>query len=263
MIGVGITTMNRPDFCEKSIKALLRQCGIIVDRVAVYNDGSDRKHKGAYARAFRPLTDHPNALVMDVSDNSGVAIAKNSLIEHLLGEGCDDVFILEDDIKITSPEAVTRYLDVAKANTLHHLSFAHHGPANLGGPVDVAGDVAFYPHSIGAWCYYSREFLLNVGLFDEHMLNAMEHVELELRAYIEGYAPGGGPHRFADAVGSEGWLTELPGAIEKSSIRPRPDWQRNIHDSMKYWRDNKSETYSLLFGSGTPLEAYAKSIIGE
>lgn len=262
MIGVGVTTYCRPEMAEKSIRALIKQCGSIADRIAVYNDGSDPKFRGSYSRAFKPLLNHDRAKVFDVAQNHGVAVAKNQLIAYLLSEGCDRVFLLEDDIKITAPQAVTSYLSIADKHDVPHLSFAHHGPANLGGPVEVDGDLAFYPHSIGAWCLYTKEFLLNVGVFDEHMLNSMEHVELELRAFVMGYAPGGGPHRFVDALGSENWLTELPGSIEKSSIRPRRDWQSNIRNSLSYWRDNKAETFNLLFGPGTPLEHWAANILG-
>lgn len=262
MIGVGITTLNRPSFAEKSVKALLRNCGDIVDRIAVYNDGSDPKYHGAYQRAYKPLVEHDRACVQQPGDNRGVSYAKNRLCEYLLAEGCDWVFLLEDDIKITSPHAVTEYIRVAKSTTLHHLSFAHHGPANIGGPVEVDGELAYYPHSIGAWCLYSREFLLNVGVFDENFKNCWEHVEIELRAFQEGYAPNGGAHRFVDVVGSEQWLSEIPGSIEKSSIRPRADWHDNIRNGLIYWRDNKPETFNLLFGPEMPLHNYASGIIG-
>ena len=262
MIGVGVTTFDRPEMLEKSLKALIRNCSDIVDHIAVYNDGSDKKFHGAYQRAYKPLSIHASADVFDVSENFGVSVAKNRLCAHLLAEGCDYVFLLEDDIRITDPKAVSEYLRVAKAYTLHHLSYAHHGPANIGGPVEVDGDLEYYPHSIGAWCLYSREFLLNVGLFDENFKNCWEHVEVEMRAFLMGYAPNGGPHRFADAAGSDQWLTEIPGAIEKSSIRPRPDWYSNIRNGLIYWRDNKPETYALLFGAGMPLEGYANGITG-
>jgi GT2 family glycosyltransferase len=264
-IGIGICTYQRPEYLEKCGKAIIRNLFVdgkpVFDYLLVYNDGSDPKHHGSYERAYRPLRS-AGATIIDAPENKGVATAKNALIEGLLARGCDWIFTLEDDILIKDPKAVTEY--VAKATDLqqHHFSFAHHGPANVGGPIEVDGDIAYYPHSIGAWCLYSREMIEKVGLFDTQMVNAFEHVEFEMRAFTMGYSPNGGPHRFADVVGSENWLAEIPGAIEKSAIRPRPDWQSNIRNSLLYWRDNKPETFDLLFGADCPLQQYAQSIIG-
>ena len=264
-IGIGICTFNRPEMLEKCGKAIIRNLFVdgkpVFDYLLVYNDGSDKKHHGSYERAYRPLRS-AGATIIDAPENGGVAVAKNALIESLLARGCDWIFTLEDDLLLKDPKAVTEYVAVAERRGLSHFSFYNHGPANISGPVEVDGDIAYYPHSIGAWCLYSREMINKVGMFDTGMVNAFEHVEFEMRAFSMGYAPNGGPHRFADVVGSENWLTEIPGAIEKSSIRPRSDWQSNIRNSLLYWRDNKPETYDLLFGPEMPLHAYARSIIG-
>jgi GT2 family glycosyltransferase len=261
-VALGITTFNRPDYLEKCAKAIARTCAPVTDYIYCFNDGSDPKHAGAYKRAYKPLIEL-GATIIDAPTNGGVAVAKNALIYSALKEtDCDHVILCEDDIKVLAPEAVTQYIAIAERHGLHHLSYAHHGPANADGPVDTDGDVEFYPHSVGAWCLYSRECLEAVGAFDENMVNAFEHVEWEMRAYQMGYANNGGPHRFADALGSWIWLTELPNSIERSSIRPRSDWSSNIHNSLRYWHDAKPETYDMLFGPSMPLHAYAQSIIG-
>jgi hypothetical protein len=169
------------------------------------------------------------------------------------------LILAEDDILVTSPEAVTGYIRAAESASFHHLSYAHHGPANDGIVPETEGLVSFYPHSIGAWCLYSRECLESVGLFDEHFHNAWEHVELTLRLARAGFTSGS--YRFADAAGSEGWLQELPNSIEKSSIRPRPDWQSSIVNGLRYWQDNKPDTFSDLFGEDKPLHAYAMRLL--
>ena len=260
-IGIGVTTHNRPEFAEKCLKSILSHCGDIADLILVYNDGSDQRHSGAYERAFKKL---PPETVISSPENHGVAYAKNRLLERMLDADCEWVFLCEDDLKILAPQAVTEYVRVCEKHNLHHLSFAHHGPANIEGALEVIdGNIAYYPHSIGAWTIFSRECLEKVGLLDENFHNAWEHVEHELRLTQAGYMPGSAVHRFPDVVGSEYWITEQQGSIEKSSIRPRSDWSDNIRNGLIYWRDNKPETYDLLFGSGTPLEAYAQSIIGE
>ena len=92
-------------------------------------------------------------------------------------------------------------------------------------------------------------------MLDENLRNAWEHVEQTLRIGTE-------PYRYPDVIGSANWLQEQPNSIEKSSIRPRPDWQQNIRDGLRYWADNKPDTFKSLFGEGQPLHQYANSILG-
>lgn len=258
-IALGITTFNRPEMLEKSAKSVAKHLLDVVDYIFIYDDHSDDKHNGAYKRALKAL---PDATYHASPANHGVAYAKNWLLRQGLDVGADWVFLLEDDIKITDAKAVTEYVRVAKANDLHHLSFAHHGPANLDGAMGYDGDVAYYAHSIGAWTLFSRECLESAGLLDENFHNAWEHVEHELRLIQAGFMPGAGVHRFPDVIGSASWLQELPNSIEKSSIRPRNDWSSSIRDGLIYWRDNKPETFAMLFGDGMPLQQYALNIIG-
>ena len=257
---VGITTFNRPKMAYKSIRAAEAVLRPLDVPLAVYNDGSAQTYAGEYKRAYGRS---PGAVIFDVPDNYGVAHAKNHLLDWMMNETeADWFFLLEDDIVLSAPEAVTRYVWAARENGLHHLSFAHHGPANSSGPASREGDIEYYPHSIGAWCLYSRESIEGAGLFDENFNNAWEHVEHELRLIHQGYMPGCAAHRFPDVAGSARWISEVPGSIENSSIRPRADWQPNIVNGLRYWKAAKPETFEMLFGAGMPLAAYAEGVIG-
>ena len=259
-VALGVCTYNRPAFADKCLRAIRDHVAPLVCAVAVYNDGSDPKYHAEYRRAYKRLE---GATIIEAPDNRGVASAKNTLLRWMLDTTEADWLILcEDDIFVQAPEAVTEYVQVAEETGLHHLSFAHHGPGNQAGPVSVRGKVGYYVHSIGAWCLYSRECLETVGLFDENFHNAWEHVELEVRLAQAGFMPNAGLHRFPDVLGSEQWLVEAPNSIEKSSIRPRDDWQQSIIDGLTYWANVKPETFTLLFGPGTQLEDYARGVLG-
>lgn len=261
-IALGITTWNRPEYAEKCIKAAVKQLDGVVDAFYVHNDGSDAKYKGSYSRAYKALMATDRGSVQLDSENHGVAHAKNALLQAMLDDGADWLFLCEDDIRILSPDAVNGYISVCESGNFQHLSFAHHGPANVGGPVDVSDDgVSYYPHSIGAWTVFSRECLETVGLFDEHFVCAWEHVEHEMRLIQAGFCGDAAAFKFPDATGSEKWLSEMPGSIDKSSIRPRPDWKRNIRDGLIYWRDNLPETFDPMFGEDSFLHGYAQGIL--
>ena len=259
-VGIGITTFNRPDYAEKCVKSIAKHCSGL-DALYMHDDCSDPKFTGAYRRVHKVLEANGGVL-LTAKENAGVAAAKNRLIEHLIAEGCDWIILCEDDIKPLSAEAVTEYVRICEDNSLHSLSFAHHGPANYGVPLSDS-DITYFPHSVGAWCIYSKECLINAGLFDTFFLNAWEHVEHTIRLMQAGYMPDYTVHNFPDATHSEKWLAEIPGSIDKSSIRPRSDWSRNIHNGLRYWKDNKRDSYDLLFAPGMPLYNYSCNILGE
>jgi GT2 family glycosyltransferase len=179
----------------------------------------------------------------------------------MLEDEMDYLFLIEDDILITNPQCIGAYVNVSIQHGIHHLSFAHHGPANERGAVAVDGRVSYYEHSIGAFTMFTREALLTVGLFDENLLNAWEHVEHELRLIEAGFMPGAAAWKYPDVTGSELWLKEIPNSIERSSIRQRPDWQLNIRNGLEHWQATQPFTYAMLFGPGSRLEHYAATIL--
>ena len=260
MIGLCLVTYNRPAYASKSLKSIVRNLHHAIDDLVIVNDGSDPKYNGEYKRVYNVA---PNATVLSLPENHGVAYAKNAGLTHLLNNPSNRwLFVIEDDILVRDSWTITRYVEACVESGMAHLSFAHHGPANMGPPVATDGPVTYWPHSIGAFTIFSRECLEVCGLLDEHMFNAFEHVEHEMRLIRAGFMPGAGAMRYPDATGSGSWLQEIPGSIDKSSIRPRPDWQQNIRNSLAYWQSQKADTFNDLFGEGQPLHDYAMSILG-
>lgn len=254
-VGVTICSFNRPEYAEKCVKAVRKHLADVVDHIVFVNDGSDPKHNGAYRRVEKAVQSMGGTYI-GMDENGGPAVAKNIGLRYLLTKNCDWLFTLEDDIIVQSLQAVTEYIRIAEETGVSHFSFAHHGEANYAGPVDINKDIEFYFHSIGAWCLFSSDDLSDHGLLDEHFVRAWEHVEHELRLGVE-------PHRFPDITGSADYLKEIPGSIEKSSIRPLSDWSSNIRDGLRHWRSQKPDSFKAMFGNGTPLHQYASSILGE
>ena len=242
---IGIVTFNRPTFFEKCAKSVVKHLDV---PVFVYNDGSDPKHNGAYKRGYRAL---PDAHIVHRTENHGVAYAKNQLLLAMLATDADWLILCEDDLKILGPGAVDGYVQACEESGLEHLSFIHHGDAGKNPPVDH--------NAVGAYCIYSRQALEVAGLFDEQFVCAFEHVEHTLRLAENGFTSGA--YRFADARWSNQWVQEQPGAIEKSSIRPRSDWQANIFNGMRYWHDNRPSTWVEMFGPGTSLHDWAMHLL--
>lgn len=224
-VGLGITTYNRPEYFAQSIVSAIKASP---DFLVVYNDGSTK----AYEEEYEKVKD--NCEIIHEEKNKGVAVAKNTLLKRLLELGCDHIFLMEDDIIIKSPRVFDRYIAAGLKLGLQHLNFAHHGPANQKGYEYTDGVIDYYPHCVGAFSYYTRECLEEVGLMDENFHNAWEHVEHTKRIGDMGYTSPFSA--FADVSNSKELLEEIPGSIEYSSIRPSKDWKERMKSGLEYWR---------------------------
>ncbi len=174
-----------------------------------------------------------------------MTVTKNELLREMLRVGADWLFLLEDDVILTDARAVTGYVAACRESGWGHLMFHGHGPHNPR-PLAVNGPVTCWPNYVGAWCVYSREALEEGGLMDEGFRwNCWEHVEHTLRLAGLGFCP---PWRLAaDATGSEGWLAELPGSIEHTSI-VRDGRAAQQAAGCRYWELAHPDTYHLVFG---------------
>lgn len=228
-IGLGIVTFSRPQYLAECVASVEKHLLGRVDHIYVYNDGG-------YLDQFEEtyLAFNPKIRVIHAEKNEGVAFAKNRLLDMLLRDGCDYLFLLEDDLVVDSIEAVDSYIKASQEGGVHHLNFHAHGPANEGATPEIDGVIAKWPHLVGAWSFYTRECLEECGLLDEHFVNANEHVEHYARIAQKGMTT---PFwQFADVLGSENYLHEIPGSIDNSSIRQDPLWQKRIEDSLIYWK---------------------------
>ena len=225
-IGLGIVTCNRPHFLKKVIDSLSRVPQDKLHALAVCNDGDE-------------ITDYDFSHIAWYQNktNLGVGKSKNKLMKYLLSEGCDHIFIMEDDIIIKDSNVFDAYINARNVTGIQHFNFGYHGPANKGGisggkPVPRYvidyGDIkiAINQHSVGAFCYYTKEVLRSVGLIDEDFHNAFEHVDHDYRIAKAGFCT---PYwNWPDLANSIDYLDEIECSEKSSSIRPRNDWQDNI-----------------------------------
>lgn len=238
-IGVGIATYNRPDYFKDCVESVVKHLLPHVDVVAVYNDGSKRKQYEGIYKAI-PSSIH----VEHKNKNKGVAHAKNWLLRKLMREGCDYLFLLEDDLIIKSPKAVYGYIKIAEDTGIGHLNFAHHGPMNKDRVIHSDDNgIELYPNLVGAWSMYTRESIEKVGYMDENFHNAYEHVEHTHRMAKEGFTEEWG--YFADVKDSNDWIEEQPNAIENSSIRKSPAWAYGTIKALLYWRGKDPKNFPM------------------
>jgi GT2 family glycosyltransferase len=233
MIGLGVCTYNRPDYFARCINSVQAHLFDVADVIFVYNDGSDKKHSSRYKEIYRILPE--KIKVKHSPANKGVAHAKNYLLRRMMDAGCDYMFLLEDDIMIKSPKAITEYVQLSDESGIEHFLFSHHGTENDGKLYLSEKGVDLYTACIGAYCMYTKNVIEHVGYFDENFKNAFEHVEHTFRIARSGFTT---PFpTYPDLTESRDYLEEIPNSIDNSSIRPRKDWLTNIVKALMYWSE--------------------------
>jgi len=239
-IGLAVIGYSRPDYLKQCMDSLQKNNWgkATVKVVALDFKDEDTNNKNLeIARSYGE-----GITIIHAHKNCGVASNKNSALEHMMDEGCEHLFLIEDDILMKDPRTCEKYVAYAKMLNLEHLNFAHHGPANVGHeklyPFKAA-PMAVYPHCVGAFSYYTRNCIEKVGYFDEKFINAWEHVEHTYRIIKADMHP---PFwYFVDYPMSKKLLEEIPGSINNSSIRPRADWLPNIQNGQRHWIDKHGE----------------------
>lgn len=251
-VGISVTTLNRPEYFKQCIEHILENAKS-VDFIVVVNDGSKKKFKKAYEEIYKVI--NSRVKVIHNEKNGGCSVAKNILLNEMIDAGCEDLFICEDDILVMDDKAITEYVRIGREYKFHNLCYALHGPINIGKRLPIPGEIAYYPESVGAYCYYTKEALEasanpDGSFFDENFHNAMEHVELSDRIAREGYTLSFS--MFPDVAESGAYLSEIPGSIEKSSIRPHKDttksrlkFQKNVYSALKYWKQKDGHRFPL------------------
>ena len=244
-IGVGMVTYNAEDRIKQSGKTIPGW----VKHFVIVNDGTP------YDESVYP--EHAHVIQHEV--NKSVGQAKTTAIDYLMEQGCDHIFIIEDDILIQDEKVFDKYIQTSLNTGVKHLNYALQGPANKKGAkgfenleerakqegltdpnprqiVKYPGgfEVALYLNSVGAFSYYQREVLEKIGGFDEVYKNAWEHVDHTMDAFKKGFTT---PYWwFADINESWKYIKDIEGCIENSTIGHTPEWNQNYQRGFLHFK---------------------------
>lgn len=248
-IGVGITTCNRNDFFEQCVNSIdLEQ----IDLLVIVNDG-------AY---FDFSSTSEKVTIIHNEKNLGISKSKNKILKHLLENGCDHIFTLEDDCIIKDNQIFKKYIDAAKETGIKHFNFgpgspwnrkqsdptiigdlskrqlaSQEGQANPKMIVKYKNDVSIslFEHIVAMFCYFDAKSLKEVGLLNEKFYNAWEHVEHTFRFIKkELYTPF---WWFADITGSEEYIQEAENEKAKTSLAKNEEqFMKQVYDGLDVFR---------------------------
>lgn len=227
-IGLTVITYSRPDYLKQCLQSLQLMNWGGADYKLVCADFKDTETRDKILQICKDY----NVNCLSFPENVGVGRNKNAGLKQMIKDGCTDLFLIEDDILMRNPNTCKHYIQEAKRIGVQHMNFALHGPLNKGHK-KTFGIATVYPHSVGAFSYYTKNVIEKVGLIDENFKNAWEHVHHTWRIANHNFTT---PFwYFADHPQSALMLEEIPGSIDNSSIRPRNDWKQNIADGKAYW----------------------------
>lgn len=246
-IGLGLITCDRPDFFKKSSNSLFK-----LDCIKIVIDDGENKVETLLDKID---TDKPK---------SGVGKAKNKALNYLLNQGCEHIFLMEDDVEILDEKIFELYINASKSTGIKHFNFGLHGNHNLdhlGRPtirttINYPDNVRInlYPNVLGAFSYYHKDVFTKAGLIDENFYNALEHVDHTYQIIKEGYHP---PFRwFADADGSQLYLKDIVPDHQQSKIRNESDFMKTFQNALNIFI--KKNGFSVVQGYGPSEKLYTE-----
>lgn len=254
-IGIAITTYNRPDYLytlTQTIPLDLRK------HTYVFNDGNDFNQK------IDDITYIHNV------KNLGSGKNKSKGIRHLMDNGYDYIFTIEDDMVIKDPCIFEKYIKAYEKSGIEHFNYGPGSPFNriqkikdfdlhnrhlldqtsTPNPrliIDYGNDVkiALYLHTVAMFSFFTRNVIENVGTFDPDFRSAFDHVDHTYRIIKAGFHP---PFWwFADIAESHEYITEQPDAIKNSSIaKDEKKWMTEVMEAREIYKTKHGHYPNVL-----------------
>jgi len=245
-IGVGIVTCNRKDYflgCVNSIDTSSTDCVVVV------NDGKE----------YTDIKLNDKIVYIQNEKNLGVAKSKNKVMKHLFSEGCDYIFIIEDDMAIKDQTVFQQYIEACKATGIQHFNYGPGSPFNRKQTIQnfdlhnrhlldeetepnprlvidyKTCKIALYTHIAGTFSFFTRKVLDQVGFIDESFVNAWEHVDHTYQIIQAKHHP---PFWwFADIYNSHFFIEPQKGSIENSTTAKNTnEWMTNVQKNAEIYK---------------------------
>ena len=183
MIGIGVTTRNRPEVLARTLGAL-RELLPPGAKLVVVDDASEPPVSGADFR---------------FAANVGIAAAKNKCLELL--DDCEHIFLFDDDTYPRAAEWWAPYVESPEPHLMYIFEEFTHGAKLNDTAIEYQDDrIVAYAHPRGCMLYVHRSCLEAVGGMDSSFgAWGWEHVDFSDRVYDAGLTT----FRYADVPGSK------------------------------------------------------------
>jgi hypothetical protein len=118
-------------------------------------------------------------------------------------------------------------------------------------------EIPLFPSCVGAFSYYTRRCIEDVGLLDDELVNVWDHVEHTYRIIQKGYHP---PFFwFADLANAGRYLGDIPWSPQTSTIGNRPEFAQQVARAEEHFMRKHGVTPRTI--QDTPPEDVIRAIM--
>ena len=175
--------------------------------------------------------------------NKYPAVCRNDAITALLKEGCEHIFIIEDDMIIQDSSIFEKYIEASKASGLKYFSFVstswesgepYKRTPRLTVQYSKEVSVSFYKNMCNEFTYHHRSCYDKVGLYDSQFRDPFD-IDMAYRESQEDYAA---PFWwFADITNSDFYIKNNPIAVSRlQGERPDGNREQRIQEQWNLFR---------------------------
>lgn len=223
-IGIGLITYNRPDYFEQTYDSVMAVKDRF-DEIIVIKDGGD-----PYPRRYQD-----EVTMIDYIDNGYNCRAKNAAWSYLITNGCEHLFLIEDDMVIKDPNVFDMYIKTAKVTGVHHLMYSKvaGNPKRITVDYEDGYGLDLHQNFQGPFMYTITPVVKNIGSWDRGFKNSFTHIDWSYRCVLAGLMPG--MWWSPDIKDSDKYLTDIEGSTENSSITNKNKYSENYKASAQHW----------------------------
>jgi glycosyltransferase involved in cell wall biosynthesis len=214
-IGVGIVTYNSENYYKELFNSIDQS---EIDHLVTVNGGDE------YSKRYGNHWIQHNV-------NKYPAVCRNDAIVALLKEGCDHIFIIEDDMIIKDSEIFQKYIETSRVSGLKYFSFVSTSwesgtpekrTPRLVAKYNATTGVSFYRNMCNEFTYHHKSCYDKVGFYDSQFRDPFD-IDMAYRESQEDYAA---PFWwFADVTDSDFYIKNNPVAVSRLQGE-RPDGNR-------------------------------------
>lgn len=221
-IGVGLITYNRPEYYEQCLSSLPKNK---IDELIVVKDGGGVEYKD-FNKNYK------NIKKISFLENGGNCRSKNAAFAYLLGQDCNHIFLIEDDMLILDNSVFEQYIETAYRTGIYHLMFLK-VDNNIIHKRAVIDGIDLHKNPQGSFMYALDSVIKIVGEWDMNFKNAFTHVDWTYRVFLKGLLT---PFWwFPDVENSQFLIKEIEGSTKNSSISSKETFKENVKESMEYF----------------------------
>lgn len=187
-IGIGITTRNRPEFLELTLKHFKEFLPKNYEIKFIVVD--DKSEVGHHSKNIQ-ISDKYGFELYHTPSRKGIAGAKNICLSY--SKDCDYIFLFDDDCFPRKKGWVDLYIDTYKKTGVNHLMYL----VELGDLKIIKSNqyIDEYHNCGGVMLFLTQEVIKKVGGYDSRFgIYGYEHAQYSRRIYDAGLQNGNGKY---------------------------------------------------------------------